>query len=201
MKNRILGENWHWKIVLTLFFFAFAYSYYAVVSYTDLFYEVQFLHTDFLAGLIQKNLDLRTIVTTFGEHLVIGYNLVLAANYYLATLWAGFDAVVSVVCTIAIATLVVSSCGKVSGLSDLRKFILSISSILLLLSVTNNVAYGMWLSASIGVLLFVAGMYSLQANFQSSANVPMSQSLKVYFLLYIASVFFLGVNIDMETKV
>jgi hypothetical protein len=155
-------------IVLTLLGCILAYAWYAYLGRSDLFFEADFLHIDFLRGLLANDLTERRLFTHFGEHLFPGYNLILAANYYLFGISGYFDLVVYSIILFATAALIIWQCFLRSGRPDALAVLAAALMALILLSPVNNPMWGMALAAHGGVLLLVASAIAIDSAAQRS---------------------------------
>lgn len=185
-----LSDRWA-KIFVVLWTLLLALTYLIFIKrqYSDIFFESQFLHIDFLRDISQHNLTARGFFTTFGEHLFPGYNLVLAANYYLFNLWGGFDSIVYAVSLFITAVIVVGAIYRSSIRSSSFKTLIALIAAFLLLSTTNNPQWGMALSAAIGVTLFVTSAFLLGAALDDNAK---QLNPIAYIAIALAILFFLG---------
>ena len=181
-----LSTRWSNTLVIAWFvLLASAYFIFINRQYTDIFFESQFLHIDFLRDITQGQLTAKGFFTAFAEHVFPGYNFVLAVNYYLFGVWGGFDSIVYAV-SLLITTIVVV--GAIYRSSIHNKTLIALTAIFLLLSPTNNPQWGMALAAAIGVALFVASVWLITTSFYSKTN----PNLFAYLALICAIIFFLG---------
>ena len=166
--------------------FLMLYCIFVYRSYSNIFYEVQFAHIPFIEDLTKNSFSIKNFATTFGEHIVIGYNLILFFSYHLTKLSGAFDPILSTISVALIALLVY----KVIKRDDsLAKSVWLSAVSLVLLSTTNNPTSSMSLSALFGVLLFVLSIYLFHIkDYQGSVR----DRLLPYTLLFFSMTFFLG---------
>jgi hypothetical protein len=175
------------NVHLTFFaIFSILYCIFVYKSYSNIFFEAQFAHIPFIEDLTKNSFNIANFATTFGEHIVIGYNIILFFSYHLTKLSGAFDPILSTVSVILIAWLIY----KVIKRDNLLAKSVWLSAVsLVLLSATNNSTSAMSLSALFGVMLFVFSLYLLHVkNYQGSfwARLP------PYILLFFSMAFFLG---------
>ena len=181
-----------WSKSLSIFWFLLlivAYSIFLEKQYVNIIFESQFLHIDFLRDISQNQLTAKGFFTVFGEHLFPGYNIFLAANYYLFDLWGGFDSIVYAACLIISSVFVVGAVYRSSIRNIATKTLISLAGSFLLMSPTNNPQWGMALAAAIGVTLFVISVFNLEA---ALANNSKQLHPLTYISLALAIIFFLG---------
>lgn len=176
------------KNIHLIFFaiFLILYCIFVYRSYFNIFYEAQFAHIPFIEDLAKNSFNAQNFITIFGEHIVIGYNIILFFSYHLTKLSGAFDVILSTLSVTLIAWLIF----KVIRRDNLLAKSLWLSSVpLILLSTINNPASSMALSALFGVLLFVFSIYLLHVkDYQGSIRVR----LLPYSLLFFSATFFLG---------
>lgn len=142
-------------LAVVLILLSAAYCWYAYLQRSNIFFESQFLHIDFLKSLADNNLTERSFFTRFGEHLLPGYNLLLAINYYLFGVWGHFDGVVHLIVSISAAAVVA---WQLHSADSTKTWLgtLSIAAVcLMLLSTVNNISGSMALAAHVGTFLVV----------------------------------------------
>jgi hypothetical protein len=141
------------NVHLTFFaIFSILYCIFVFRSYSNIFFEIQFAHIPFIEDLTKNSFNIANFATTFGEHIVIGYNLILFFSYHLTKLSGAFDPILSLVSVVLIAWLIY----KVIRRDNLLAKSVWLSAVsLVLLSTTNNQTSAISLSALFGVLLFV----------------------------------------------
>jgi len=180
-----------YAVITGLIFITLAaiYALYVRAQNSNTFFESQFLHYEFLKELVAGRFTAQGFFTVFGEHLFPGYNLILAANYYLFHIWGGFDSIVYAFFLIFTAGIVVSRVYMTTALTPANKVVVSSFIALLLLSTTNNPQWGMALAAAGGVFLF-----TLSAMFVEDALWEPEKKLNpfVFIVLPAAQIFFLG---------
>jgi hypothetical protein len=194
MKIKVAGEfkcNLVIKslIVLIFTFFCYLYILYINKQVIDIFFESQFLHLEFLKDIVDNRLTGHGFFTAYAEHIFPGYNFVLAANYFLYDIWGGFDNYVyagSLICATFFVIIGVY-CPSVSN--RYSQILIAFTSILLLLSPTNNPQWGMALSAAIGVVFFVVSIYFIAISFEINSKKKNSIAC---ISIFISIVFFLG---------
>lgn len=169
--------------------FAGLYAIYLAMQYADLFFESQFLHIPFLKELVHGNLTFKGFFTVFGEHLFPGYNIVLAANYYLFGIWGGFDSVIHFICLVIVAVIFSNVIRAITSLTVFEYRLAVLFSLLTLISTTNNPQWGMALAAAIGVSVAIYCFYKLSVFLHSKNEIT---GIKIYFCIPFVIVFFLG---------
>lgn len=172
-----------WILCLSLLYFLFIRR-----QFSEIFFESQFLHVDFLGELIRGDVSFKSFFTVFAEHLFPGYNLILAMNYYAFDVWGGFDpAVYGISLALCCIAVVFSTKHSELGNANVGRAFLVVAT-LLLFSTTNNPQWGMALAAAVGVPLFLFAIYFLSRSFDENENV----SIYFYLLMPLTIVFFLG---------
>ena len=154
--------------VVALVGFACAYAVYALIQYSDAFFEASFLHFPFLMEFVDTG-SIRDFFTVFGEHLVPAYNIILTLNYYLFHLWGGFD---TIIFSLVLGVSAVLLCHELY-IRRPESVVVSICSVLttgIMLSPINNVMWGMALGAQIGTLLLIVMAIILSRAYSRSAT-------------------------------
>jgi MFS family permease len=181
--------KWSKPLVISWFFLlSVAYFLFIKRQYSDIIFESQFLHIDFLRDISQHQLTAKGFFTSFGEHIFPGYNIVFAINYYLFGLWGGFDSIVHAISLILTTAVVVFTIYR-SSVHNAATTAIMLSATLLLLSTTHNPMWGMALAASIGVTLFVVSVGFIALIFDSNAKQP---NVFTHIALALAIIIFLG---------
>ena len=128
--------------LLVVFYFIFCFR-----QYTELFYEAQFLHNNFINDLVNGVFSPKNFFTTYGEHLFPGYNILLFVNYKLFKISSLFELVASILSMVAIR--------------EKCNWWLPVIIFALVLSPVQNIMWGMALAAHISTLLLVVIIYCI----------------------------------------
>lgn len=188
----VLSRSLHRKIFLVFTFSVFVlfsclYAIYTWnVSY-DVFYEADFLHIPFIAGLIDGGMSVRKFMTAFGEHLFPGYNLILFFNYILFKISGSFTVVLSAVAVIISAVIVVGFVIRNWSSHYVGLYFTTFGCSLSLLSPTNNAFWGMALAAQVGTLIVLLVIFAF-----CHAVCDNRGFVLPLFLVPVAFIFFLG---------
>ena len=191
-KNSLRNFNTQWYKILTISWICLLVTIYIIYikrEYSDIFFESQFLHIDFLKDINKNQLTGKGFFTAFGEHVFPGYNFILAANYYLLNLWGGFDSVVYAISLSISVVVIVVKIYRSPIHNSAIKTLIAFPTTFLLLSTTNNPQWGMALAAAVGVTMFVISASLISTIFENDNNRP---RLFAYFALLSSIVLFLG---------
>lgn len=187
-QGKIFASIFKYSIPIWILCLSFVYFLFLRRQFSEIFFESQFLHVDFLSGMIRGDVSFKSFFTVFAEHLFPGYNLILALNYYAFDVWGGFDpAVYGISLALCCIAVVFSTKHSELGSTTLGRAFLAVAT-LLLFSTTNNPQWGMALAAAVGVPLFLFAIYFLSRSFDANENV----SIYFYLLMPLTIVFFLG---------
>lgn len=180
-----------WLVLLSILYLIFLQ-----LQHSNIFFESQFLHIEFLKQLVEHRFNTKGVLTIFAEHLVPGYNFVLAINYYLFNIWGGFDGIVYYLSLIGAVGVIVAATFENTNLSRVDKLLIIVIGSLLLLSTTNNPQWGMALSASLGIPLFLFSIFKfsgLALNTHSRVGVAAYSAYVMSVLLFLGG-YAVGVN-------
>ncbi len=149
------------RALLALLPFALLYGVAARRQSFDVFMEAEFLHIPFLRSLAEGRPSLPAVLTTFGEHLFPGTNLLLIPDYYLFGISGHYTTAVAALAVLAAAVVLAGVVARLwrGGPVSLTLCIATLGAVLL--SPVNAPMWGMALAAQWGVVLTVIAMGAL----------------------------------------
>jgi hypothetical protein len=176
------------KAIIIQIIFIGLYSCYIYRQYFDLFFEAQFLHIGFIQDIVEKRYSLNNFFTTFAEHLLPGYNIILALNFSIFKIWGGFDFLVTILSYSFLALYLGNVISKDCSLSSKNKLLSIFVCSLIILSPTNNPASGMALAAIFGVSVFaiILNRVAVELNELDPSIIVTG------ILIFLTIIFFLG---------
>lgn len=165
------------RVAVTLLGIFYLYSLY--LQYSDLFFEAQFLHLNFIEDLANNTFKPQHFFTTYGEHLFPGYNILLFLNFKFFKVNALFELACSVIASFATFFLILKALKQ-----DYNNCCLTIAIALVMFSPAQHVMSGMALAAHISTLLLVFIIYIIYFNEIRYKNYLLAILIPIYIVLF-----------------